>query len=46
MYIYIYIQGDMAGVFVVDEFLSGDAAAAVADAMVRGEDLTSSPVKH
>ncbi len=34
----------MAGVFVVDEYLSGGAAAAVADAMVRGEDLISPPV--
>jgi hypothetical protein len=36
-----YFNGDMAGVFVVDEYLSTDATSAIADAMVRGEDLTT-----
>jgi hypothetical protein len=31
----------MAGVFVVDEYLSADATSAIADAMARGEDLTT-----
>ena len=35
-----YFNGDMAGVFVVDEYLSTDATSAIADSMVRGEDLT------
>ena len=32
---------DMAGVFVVDEYLSADATSAITDAMARGEDLTT-----
>jgi hypothetical protein len=36
-----YFNGDMAGVFVVDEYLSTDATSAIADAMARGEDLTT-----
>ncbi len=36
-----YFNGDMAGVLVVDEYLSTDATSAIADAMVRGEDLTT-----
>jgi hypothetical protein len=36
-----YFNGDMAGVFVVDEYLSTVATSAIADAMVRGEDLTT-----
>jgi hypothetical protein len=36
-----YFNGDMAGVFVVDEYLSADATSAIADAMARGEDLTT-----
>jgi hypothetical protein len=36
-----YLNGDMAGVFVVDEYLSTDATSAIADAMARGEDLTT-----
>ena len=39
-----YFNGDIAGVFVVDEYLSTDATSALADAMVRGVDLTSTPV--
>jgi hypothetical protein len=35
-----YLNGDIAGVFVVDEHLSTDATTAIADAMVRGVDLT------
>ncbi len=35
-----YFNGDIAGVFVVDEYLSTDATSAIADAMVRGMDLT------
>ena len=31
--------GDMAGVFVVDEYLSTDATSAIADSMVQGVDL-------
>jgi hypothetical protein len=34
------LNGDIAGVFVVDEYLSTDATSAIADAMVRGVDLT------
>jgi hypothetical protein len=36
-----YFNGDMAGVFVVDEYLSTDATSAIADSMARGEDLTT-----
>jgi len=36
-----YFHGEIAGVFVVDEYLSTDATSAIADALVRGEDLTS-----
>jgi hypothetical protein len=36
-----YFNGDMAGVFVVDEYLSADATSAIADTMARGEDLTT-----
>jgi hypothetical protein len=36
-----YLNGDIAGVFVVDEYLSTDATSAIADAMARGEDLTT-----
>ena len=36
-----YFNGDMAGVFVVDEYLTTDATSAIADAMARGEDLTT-----
>ncbi len=36
-----YFNGDMAGVFVVDEYLSTDATSAIADSMTRGEDLTT-----
>jgi hypothetical protein len=36
-----YFNGDMAGVFVVDEYLSADATSAIVDAMARGEDLTT-----
>jgi hypothetical protein len=35
-----FLNGDIAGVFVVDEYLSTDATSAIADAMVRGVDLT------
>jgi len=35
-----YFNGDIAGVFVVDEYLSTETASAVANAMMRGEDLT------
>jgi hypothetical protein len=34
-------NGDMAGVFVVDEYLTTDATSAIADSMARGEDLTT-----
>ena len=34
------LNGDIAGVFVVDEYLSTDATTAIVNAMVRGEDLT------
>jgi hypothetical protein len=36
-----YFNGDMAGVFVVDEYLSTDAASVIVDSMVGGEDLTT-----
>jgi hypothetical protein len=36
-----YFNGDMAGVFVVDEYLTTDSTSAIADAMARGEDLTT-----
>ncbi len=36
-----YLNGDVAGVFVVDEYLSTDATSAIADVMARGEDLTT-----
>jgi hypothetical protein len=36
-----YFNGDMAGVFVVDEYLSTGTTSAIADSMVRGEDLTT-----
>jgi len=36
-----YFNGDMAGVFVVDEYLSTNATSAIADLMVWGVDLTS-----
>jgi hypothetical protein len=36
-----YFNGEIAGVFVVDEYLSTDATSAIAVALVRGEDLTS-----
>ena len=36
-----YFNGDMAGVFVVDEYLSTDATSAIADSMARGEDLST-----
>jgi hypothetical protein len=36
-----YVNDDMAGVFVVDEYLSADATSAITDAMARGEDLTT-----
>jgi cysteine-rich repeat protein len=36
-----YFNGDIAGVFVVDEYLSADATSAIADLMVRGVDLTA-----
>jgi hypothetical protein len=39
-----FFNGDMAGVFVVDEYLSAEATSALADAMVQGVDLTSTPV--
>jgi hypothetical protein len=35
-----FLNGDIAGVFVVDEYLSTDATTAIVNAMVRGEDLT------
>ena len=37
-------NGDMAGVFVVDEYLSTDTTSAIADAMVRGVDVDTSSV--
>jgi hypothetical protein len=36
-----YFNGDIAGVFVVDEYLSTNATSAIADLMVRGVDLTA-----
>jgi hypothetical protein len=36
-----YFNGDIAGVFVVDEYLSTNATSAIADDMARGEDLTT-----
>jgi hypothetical protein len=36
-----YFNGDMAGVFVVDEYLTTDATRAIVDSMTRGEDLTN-----
>jgi hypothetical protein len=36
-----FFNGDMAGVFVVDEYLSTNATSAIADLMVRGVDLTA-----
>jgi hypothetical protein len=38
---YGYFNGDIAGVFVVDEYLSTDATSVIADLMVRGVDLTA-----
>ena len=35
-----YLNGDLAGLLAVDEYLSTDATSAIADAMVRGVDLT------
>ncbi len=35
-------NGDMAGVFVVDEYLSAETASAIADDMVQGVDLSKS----
>ena len=35
-----FFNGEMAGVFVLDEYLSTDATSAIADTMVRGVDLT------
>jgi hypothetical protein len=35
-----FFNGEMAGVFVLDEYLSTNATSAIADAMVRGVDLT------
>ena len=35
-----FFNGDVAGVFVVDEYLTADASSALADAMVQGVDLT------
>jgi hypothetical protein len=35
-------NGDMAGVFVVDEYLSAEIASAIADDMVQGVDLSKS----
>jgi hypothetical protein len=37
-----YFNGDMAGVFVVDEYLSAETASAIADDMVQGVDLSNS----
>jgi hypothetical protein len=37
-----YFNGDMAGVFVVDEYLSAETASAIADDMVLGVDLSKS----
>jgi hypothetical protein len=37
-----YFNGDMAGVFVVDEYLSAETASAIADDMVQGVDLFNS----
>jgi hypothetical protein len=37
-----YFNGDMAGVFVVDEYLSAETASAIADDMVQGVDLSKS----
>jgi hypothetical protein len=36
-----YFNGDIAGVFVVDEYLSKNATSAIADLIVRGVDLTA-----
>ena len=36
-----YFNGDVAGIFVVDEYLSTVATTAIVDAMVQGVDLTS-----
>jgi hypothetical protein len=38
---YGYFNGDIAGAFVVDEYLSTDATSAIVDLMVRGVDLTA-----
>jgi hypothetical protein len=38
-----FFNGDIAGLFAVDEFLSTDATTAIANAMVQGVDLTSAP---
>jgi streptogramin lyase len=35
-----FFNGEMAGVFVLDEYLSTNATSAIADAMIRGVDLT------
>ncbi len=37
-----YFNGDMAGVFVVDEYLTAETASAIADDMVEGVDLSKS----
>ncbi len=37
-----YFNGDMAGIFVVDEYLSAETASAIADDMVQGVDLFNS----
>jgi hypothetical protein len=37
-----YFNGDMAGVFVVDEYLSAETASVIADDMVKGVDLSKS----
>jgi hypothetical protein len=36
-----YLNGDIAGVFVVDEYLSTAATSAIADLMMQGVDLTA-----
>jgi hypothetical protein len=36
-----YFNGDMAGVFVVDEYLSADTTSVIADSMAHGQDLTT-----
>jgi hypothetical protein len=38
-----YLNADIAGVFVVDEYLGTTATTAIANAMVQGVDLTSAP---